>query len=203
MWKLKKLGGLYSRKLTSNVTSVDALTQLPRGGISAAPGFSLGHGFPLIPEKLVAKIQRWEYVNLLELLPDNLELARGSLCEHRGSSSCATTKAPKKRELVDDWKGFTAWSVCFNTLAAIVEKKHSAKSQELLAYHSTLLVEALRFGCRGWMSYDRMFLRRNQARTGRSCTLCSILSPFLASVWMHLRAQSAWAPITAAAGLGL
>ena len=41
--------------------------------------------------------------------------------------------------------------------AAIVVRKHPSKSQELLAYHYTILVEALRFGCRGWMSYDQMF----------------------------------------------
>ena len=29
-------------------------------GHSAAPGFTLGHGFPLIPAKLVSNIQRWE-----------------------------------------------------------------------------------------------------------------------------------------------
>ena len=39
-------------------------------------GFSLGHGFPLIPLKLVTKILKWEYVSMVELLPDNLELAR-------------------------------------------------------------------------------------------------------------------------------
>ena len=56
--------------------SVDAPT-LPGGGSSAAPAFSLGHGFPLIPAKLVAKIQRREYVNLSELL------ARRTLEGHR------------------------------------------------------------------------------------------------------------------------
>jgi hypothetical protein len=47
-----------------------------------------------------------------------------------------------------------AWSVCFNTFAAIVAKKFPAMGHELRAYHST---EALRFGCKGWQSYDRMF----------------------------------------------
>ena len=86
-----------------------------------------------------------------ELLPDNLELARCSV-ESRGVPPCATLKSPMKRDLSEDWKGLIAWSVCFNTFAAIV-----AKGQELLAYHSTILMEALRFGCKGWLSYDRMF----------------------------------------------
>ena len=125
-------------------------------GSTSGQVFSLGHGFPLIPAKMVNRIQKWEFVNMSELLPDNLELARRSV-ESRGATSCATVKSLKKRELSEDWKGLIAWSVCFNTFAAIVAKKYPAKFQELLAYHSTILVEALRFGCKGWLSYDRMF----------------------------------------------
>jgi hypothetical protein len=121
----------------------------------ASQGFSLGHGFPLIPAKVVNRIQKWEFINMSELLPDNLELARCSL-ESRVATSCAT-KSPKKRELSEDWKGLIAWSVCFNTFAAIMAKKYPAKGQELLSYHSIVLVEAIRFGCKGWLSYDRMF----------------------------------------------
>ena len=72
-------------------------------------GFSLGHGFPLIPLKLVSKILKWEYVSMAELLPDNLELARCS-GEPQRAASCPS-KAPKKRELTEDWKGLVAWSV--------------------------------------------------------------------------------------------
>ena len=125
-------------------------------GSVSGQGFSLSHGFPLIPAKVANKIQKWEFINMSELLPDNLELARHS-AESCGTSSCATLKSPKKRELSEDWKGLVAWSVCFNTFVAIIAKKHPEKGQELLAYHSTILVEALRFGCKGWMSYDRMF----------------------------------------------
>ena len=88
-----------------------------------------------------------------ELLPDNLELARRSV-ESRGTTSCGTLKSPKKRELSEDWKGLVTWSACFNTFAAIVVMKYPAKLQKLLAYHSTILVEASRFRCKGC---NRMF----------------------------------------------
>ena len=119
-------------------------------------GFSLGQGFPLIPGKIVSKIEKWEYVSMADLLPDNLELARRSQSEIQRNLSC-TAKAPKKRELTEDWKGLVAWSVSFCTFIAIVATKHPEKYQELLAYHATVLSEALRFGCRGWLSYDKMF----------------------------------------------
>ena len=92
---------------------------------------------------------------MAKLLPDNLELARRS-AEAQRSASCSS-KAPKKRELSEDWKGLVAWSVCFSTFVAIVSKEHPEKFQELLAYHATILIEALRFGCKEWLSYDKMF----------------------------------------------
>ena len=59
-------------------------------GSSAAPGFSLGHGFPFIPSKIVSKIQKWEFINLSELFPDNLELAR------RTSRVCPPVRQPQE-----------------------------------------------------------------------------------------------------------
>ena len=119
--------------------------------VSGSAGFSLGHGFPLIPPKLVHKILKWEYVSMSELLPDNLELDRRSAEAQRGSS--CSSKSPKKRDLTQDWKGLVARSVSFNAFVAIVSGKHPSKVQELLAYHATILMEALRFGCKGWLSY--------------------------------------------------
>ena len=57
-----------------------------------------------------------------------------------------------------DWIGFVAWSVFFNRFAAIMAKKHPRKGQVLLAYYFTILVEALWFGCKGRMSYNRMLM---------------------------------------------
>ena len=115
-------------------------------------GFSQGNGFPLITPKLVAKILKRAYVSMAELLPDNLKLAHCS-AEAQRSASCSS-KAPKKSEV---WKGLVAWSVCFSTLVATVSKEHPEKFRELLAYHTTILIKALRFECKGWLCYDKMF----------------------------------------------
>ena len=93
---------------------------------------------------------------MADLLPDNLELSRRSQSEVQRNLTCIS-KSPKKQELSEDWKGLLAWSVSFSTFIAVVTSKYPGKAQELLAYHTTLLIEALRFGCKGWLSYDRMF----------------------------------------------
>ena len=92
---------------------------------------------------------------MAELLPDNLELAR-LLGEPQRVASCSS-KAPKKRELTEDWKGLVAWFVSFSTFVPIISKEHPEKFRELLAYHTTILIEALCFGCKGWLSYDKLF----------------------------------------------
>ena len=143
------------KEVCSVVASSAAKGSKSAESVGSSAGFSLGHGFPLIPPKLVQKILKWEYVSMSELLPDNLELDRRSAEAQRGSS--CSSKSPKKRDLTEDWKGLVAWSVSFNAFVAIVSRKHPSKFQELLAYHATILMEALRFGCKGWLSYDKMF----------------------------------------------
>ena len=64
---------------------------------------------------------------------------------------------PQRRELSEDWKGLVAWSVCFSTYVAIIAKEHPEKFQQLLAYHAIILIEAFRFRCKGWLSYDKVF----------------------------------------------
>ena len=44
------------------------------GCMASSKNFSLGETFPPIPEKLVTKIQSEEYVDLPELLPDNVKV---------------------------------------------------------------------------------------------------------------------------------
>ena len=91
--------GRDSCKLTSS-GATHPTPATGRSGVcsaSASPpaGFSLGHSFPLIPQKLFSKIMKWEYVSMAELLPDNLEVARRS--EEAQSSASCSSKAPKKK----------------------------------------------------------------------------------------------------------
>ena len=92
---------------------------------------------------------------MADLLPDNLGLAR---CSRRRSSAVhlALQSLQTTRNFLKTGKD---WSLgqCFMTFIAVIASKHPDKSQELLAYHATVLIEALRFGCKGWLSYDKMF----------------------------------------------
>ncbi len=61
------------------VTDVGALTlggEAKEASAISEPPFILSEGLPPIPPKLVKKIQKGDYVDMAELLRDNMELGR-------------------------------------------------------------------------------------------------------------------------------
>ena len=61
--------------LSTHSITAKSLASDTVGSSTSGQGFSLSHGFPLIPGKIVSRIQKWEFINMSELLPNNLELA--------------------------------------------------------------------------------------------------------------------------------
>ena len=93
-------GGEPSKVVASDETSVTGHSGESIIASKSATGFSLGHGFLFIPPKLVAKILKWEYVSMAELLPDNQELAHQSTDTQR-SASCSSKVQISEEEGVD------------------------------------------------------------------------------------------------------
>ena len=111
----------------------------------------LSEGLAPVPAKLVDKIIRGDFVDMAELLRDNLEVQRrGS-----GQEEVASTAQPKKgrREIPD----LLSWVQCFGTYMAVVASKRPDRVRELLAYQTLIVREARRCGGKGWMEYDRYF----------------------------------------------
>ena len=123
--------------------------ETPKGTDSSAP-FVVGEGLPVIPAKLVAKIQRGDYVDMAELLKDNVEVDR-----RRSSSMEASVGAgkPSRREVPD----LMSWLQCFGIYASIFTAKFPQKTKQLWAYQTLIVREARRCGGGGWREYDSMF----------------------------------------------
>ena len=140
--------------------------------LSPTQGFFLGHGFPLILSKLVAKIEHFEFFNMAELLPDNIELARKT--KALSAPSTYLPKVPKKRELSHDYRELLAWVICFCTYAAIVARKQPNSFwhtwQPLSGRHSS------------WIAYDNMF--RQQVTKNQDTDWSSLLSMFLQLIFL-------------------
>ena len=60
--------------------------------------FSLSSSFPPLPAKLVSKIRSLQYIDMKELLPDNIGLARSRGCLRAGGTTHASPGYPAKTQ---------------------------------------------------------------------------------------------------------
>ena len=115
-------------------------------GRESAP-FVLGESLPAVPARLVKKILRGDFVDMAELLRDNMEAERRR-AGHDGETSQGSR--PARREIPD----ILSWLHCFSLYAAIVGSRYPGKMKDLLAYQALMISEHRRCGGRGWLLYD-------------------------------------------------
>ena len=122
------------------------------------PPFIVGEGLPVIPSKLVQKIQKGEFIDMAELLKDNIEADRRRTTS-AGSMVASILASTRPRREVPDLMG---WVQCFGIYASILSESHPNLSKGLWAYQTFIVREARRSNGRGWQEYDAMF-RQQQA----------------------------------------
>ena len=118
--------------------------------LGAEKPFILIEGLPPVPSKLVARILRGEFVDMAELLRDNLEAHRRAV----SSQSTPTTSGGRSRREIPD---VLSWVQCFGMYMAVVTSKFPMRIRELLAYQTLIVREARRCGGREWLAYDTHF----------------------------------------------
>ncbi len=132
----------------------------PKGDETMVEGaFFLSEALPVVPAKLVRRILRAEYVDMAELLKDNMEAERRRWQQEGASSQGPFMGRVTRREIPD----VLSWLQCFTTYAAVVTARYPEKTRELLAYQAMIISEARRCGGRGWLLYDAAF--RQQIRS--------------------------------------
>ena len=123
--------------------------------------FLFSDGFPPVPAKLVGKILRLEFVDMAELLRDNIDAERRQGRQREAAGVPA--KQQQRREVSD----ILSWIQCFGIYVSVVASKFPERVSRMLAYQTTLVREARRCGGGGWSAYDTAF--RQQATTNKEC----------------------------------
>ena len=137
--------GLISSATTSTTSSLGSITSPMASGATAKP-FSLVSSFPTIPAKLALKIQSLQFVEMRELLPDNLTIAEDA-------TSRPLDQRPKQREVAS----ILSWVSAFATYIAVVAEAHPGRVKDMLAYMRIIVKEAGRSNNKGWLNYNRIF----------------------------------------------
>ena len=80
---------------------------------------SLSEGLPPVPVKLVGKICKGEFVDMAEMLRDNIEAER-----HRGSASESSKVSAHRRQEIPD---ILSWIQYFGAYVCVIANQHLEK----------------------------------------------------------------------------
>ncbi len=136
----------------SSTTSVIQLKKKKGDSVLEMP-FVLSEALPVIPAKLVKKVEKGEFVDMEDFLKVRWK-GGGWL----GETSVAITGQINRREVPD----ILSWLHSFCSYAAILSEKFPSKTKELWTYQALMISEARRCGSRGWLLYDASASFRQQ-----------------------------------------
>ena len=151
--------GLASGSGAADTRVTPSLNALPTK--EKPPAFSLASSFPPIPGKWVKKIQCLEFVEMRDLLPDNVALPER--LEALPALARSTDNIPQ-REIAS----VNTWTCAFATYVAVVARAHPERVCDMLAYMRLIVREAQKHeGSLGWLTYDSVFRQNNQGAEAR------------------------------------
>ena len=110
-------------------------------------GAYVGDGLPPVPPKLAAKIRRWEFIEMGELLPE--------FWASKDEEGDKRDSRPRRSRKVTD---IFTWLQCYATYVAVLAQHEPSAVPELMAYMT--LRSSQDFEGLAWMRYDSSFRRQ-------------------------------------------
>ena len=156
--------GSGHRNLSTQLSLIPG--ELGQGGLVLSPSLEV------IPRKLVEKIQAGRFLEMKELLQDNISLL-AQLEEVPGQASVHVAGAtrPRLREVTS----LASWTYCFLGYMAALTTDQVTRDQ--LAYARLIVRQAQSQGGMSWLDYDRAF--RQQVASNPSTARWNELNPTL------------------------
>ena len=154
-------------------TTVEPPLTLPTVSSGPSPGlnqaFIFGPGRPPIPEKLVAQMLVYKFVEMSDFISENLETPTTGTPSFiiDGCSIVPTTSSSRKRSEVSD---ILTWVQCFNSYITVVTALRPERSQYLLTYMALIIRIAKQFPERCWCNYDRAYRLEPAASNSKNCS---------------------------------
>ena len=145
-------GKLPMEQLDSVSAQIANLLSMANPGLEqVVGGVYVGDGRPPVPPKLAAKISRWEFVDMGELLPEFWS----GLKEDEPTSRRRAT-GWRSRKVTD----ILTWGQCFFTYVSVLAPANPEVIPELMAYMAMVIRASQDFDGLAWARYDAGFLRQ-------------------------------------------
>ena len=151
------------------------------GPSSASSLVALGECLPLIPKRVVERIQEGDYIDFSELSPVKGKV-RAPPPHWEGHILVVQLEDLEgSKRLIPD---FQTWTQCFVIFAAALLKRYPEKAAALMAYMYEMAKNARKFKWPSWVIYDQNFRQKMATKPGLDWA--SIDSTVYAESFMHM-----------------
>ena len=132
----------------------------PMVQLSKPSPLMLASSLPPVPAKLVKRIRDLEFIEMRELLPDNIALS-----EHMEALPSHSTR----ERVPHQWEigSLLTWISFFATYVAVVSELHPERVPDMLMYLRLIVRESQKFNGMGWLTYDSVFRQNNAGETAK------------------------------------
>ena len=120
-------------------------------------GACIGEALPPVPKRLVSQIQKWEFIDMEELLPEALVKAR--------TVNQSTVVLVHCKQPVTD---ILTWVQCFGVYVGILAKQFPDSEPELMSYMIVIIKVSRDYEGLAWANYDMLYCHRAAATNCRS-----------------------------------
>ena len=147
---------MFRRHCSSVANYGDAKAESP---LSAAGPFILGPGRAPISAKVVTQIVSCKFIDMVKLVPENLEELRPVTPSFsiEGSTIIPSSKTnPRKVKEISD---IMTWVEAFTSYISVMSAYFPHRARDLLAYMALVMRTEKRYGGSAWRHYDRAFRR--------------------------------------------
>ena len=123
--------------------------------------FVVDPGYSLIPEKLVTKIRTGEFIDLADLLAENLKGQETEPQTYLDGKLLVTSSKKRIQEITD----IVTWVEAFTVYSWILCSAHPSRWQDMTQYKLLILKTSRQFPGKAWLHYDIAF-RKDAAASG-------------------------------------
>ena len=124
----------------------------------------INEGLPPLPAKIVLKIEKGDYVDFRDLLPQKPSMDDSALTELEEQGIVVVTASKQVRPQKKQIQDLATWIEAFLTFVAIRTRKQPELTDDLMAYGTLIARGARDYRGSGWLSYDFQFRHLAAAR---------------------------------------
>ena len=147
--------GSSSGRIASLLQDLSPLEGTSSRSSTKGDGIYVGDSLPSIPPRIAAKVCRWEFVEMYELLPEFW------VQKEEETNAKAASRAKAKRRIQD----VNVWLQCFGFYVSVLAIQSPQYVPELMAYMVSILRASQEYEGSAWTTYDAAY-HRQAAATG-------------------------------------